>query len=155
MTPRIAHNRLLAALLGAMLIGALPGAPLAQSPDLPAQIKPMGQCHDCAIATADMTERALMGVDLARATITDVRFDRAELTISIFNAARLERVSFADADLRGASFVGARLVDVNFAGADLRGAVFEGAVLERTDLSAALLCNTQMPDDEMDNTHCN
>jgi hypothetical protein len=37
----------------------------------------------------------------------------------------------------------------------LRGAVFEGATLDNTDLQPALLCNTQMPDDLMDNSDCN
>ena len=141
----------------ALAAGALwlAGFAAAQAVDRSAEMRPLGDCAGCVVEGQDLADRKLMGIDLGGAQLSGVRFDRAALGLAIFEGARLSGVSFDGAGLRGASFVGARLVDVTFAGADLRGAVFEGAVLERTDLQPAALCNTQMPDDAMDNSDCN
>jgi uncharacterized protein YjbI with pentapeptide repeats len=138
--------------LAAMFL-ALPAT--AQDGDVSSEMRPLGNCQGCLVEAQDFSDRKLMGIDLGEAQLTATAFDRAGLGIAIFDGAVLTDVSFDGAGLRGASFVGARLTGVTFDGADLRGAVFEGAILERTDLAPALLCNTQMPDDEMENSDCN
>lgn len=127
----------------------------AQEADRTADMRGLGDCRGCVFDGQDFSDRRLMAIDLGGARLTSTAFDGAGLGIAVFDDAHLIAVSFDGADLRGASFVDARLTDVTFAGADLRGAVFEGAILERTDLQPARLCNTQMPDDEMDNSDCN
>ena len=126
----------------------------AQDPDHTAEMRQLGDCHGCVIDGQDFSDRSLMGINMSDARLTATLFKRARLGIAIFDGATLTGVNFDGANLRGASFVGARLVDVTFAQADMRGAVFEGAILEHTDLKPGLLCNTQMPDDEMDNSDC-
>lgn len=134
--------------LGFVLLLALPAT--AQN----VEMRPLGNCQGCAVEGQDFSDRKLTGIDLGESRLTAIDFDRAGLGIAIFDGAVLTDVSFDGAAMRGASFVGARLTDVTFVGADLRGAVLEGAILERTDLAPALLCNTQMPDDEMENSDC-
>lgn len=119
------------------------------------EMRSLGNCQGCAVEAQDFSDRRLTGIDLGEARLTAIAFDRASLDLAIFDGAVLTDVSFDGANLRGASFVGARLTGVTFAGADLRGAVFDRAILERTDLASARLCNTQMPDDEMENSDCN
>ncbi|OSP52873.1 pentapeptide repeat-containing protein [Pseudoruegeria sp. SK021] len=126
----------------------------AQETDRTEDMRGLGNCQGCVFEGHDFSGQRLMGIDLGESKLSDIHFDRAGLGIAIFDGAKLASISFDGADLRGASFVGARLVDVTFENADLRGAVFEGAFLERTDLQSALLCTTQMPDDEMDNSDC-
>ena len=126
----------------------------AQDNDRSVEMRALGNCGGCAFDGQDFSGFRLMGIDLGEARLTDLSFDRARLGVAIFDGANLTDVSFDGTDLRGASFVGARLVDVTFTGANLRGAVFEGAILTRTDLRRARLCNTQMPDDEMENSNC-
>ena len=126
----------------------------AQEPDRTQDMRVVGNCRGCVFDGRDFSGQSLMGIDLGAARLTATGFERAALGIAVFDGATLTDVSFDGANLRGASFVGARLVDVSFSGTDLSGAVFEGAILERTDLQPALLCNTQMPDDEMENSDC-
>lgn len=130
------------------------GAAFAQATDRDADMRGLGDCQDCVFDGRNFADLRLMGVDLGKAILTATSFDRANLSIAVFDGADLTGVSFDGADLRGASFVDARLTDVTFADADLRGAVFDGAVLTGTDLQPARLCNTQMPDDETDNSDC-
>ncbi|MEM7642697.1 MAG: pentapeptide repeat-containing protein [Pseudomonadota bacterium] len=137
-----------------LLSGASAVAATAQDTDRSGDITSLGDCEGCVFRDRDFSERRLMGLNLEGADLSGIAFDRAGLGIAVFDDAVLERVSFDGADLRGASFVGTRLVDVTFVDADLRGAVFEGAILDGTDLQPALLCNTQMPDDSMENSDC-
>ncbi|WGH78580.1 pentapeptide repeat-containing protein [Jannaschia ovalis] len=143
---------LTAIILGLALPVASPAVAQPVAPD--GDMRALGHCEACQIANKDYTDDRLTGIDLGAARIESVTFDGAGLGIAVFEGAVLRDVSFAGADLRGASFVDAQLTDVDFAGADLRGAVFEGAVLTRTDLQEGLLCNTQMPRDELDNSDC-
>lgn len=142
--------------MGVVLLGLIAmGVPdRGFSADTPAEMRALGRCQGCVVENTSFAGARLMGVDLGEAQISDVVFEAARLSIAVFDGAVLDGVSFRNADLRGASFVGARLNGVSFEGADLKGAVFEGAVLERTELDPALLCNTQMPDDQMDNSDC-
>ena len=145
-------------IVGLMIAGILAIASTlavnAQEGDRDADVKALGDCEGCVFDGQDFSERRMMGVNFASAQLSDIVFDRAAMNIAIFDGASLRGVSFDGTDLKGASFVGARLEDVSFDGADLRGAVFEGAILDRTDLQAARLCNTQIPDDIMDNSDC-
>ncbi len=150
---RLAEPALRLAVTGFMICATALAAD-AQENDRSGDVKPLGDCEGCTFDSLGFSDRKLMGIDLAAAQLSDIAFDRAGLGIAIFDGARLEDVGFDGADLRGASFVGARLTAVTFVDADLRGAVFEGAILDRTDLQPARLCNTQMPDDEMDNSDC-
>lgn len=149
----ITRNTLGAAIMSTLIL-ASPFAALAQDSDRLGDIKALGNCAGCTFDAQDFSDRSLMGLDLEGARLSGIAFDRAALSIAIFDGATLEDVTFTDANLRGASFVGARLTNVRFDRADLRGAVFEGAILNGTDLETGLLCNTQLPDDMMDNSEC-
>lgn len=126
-----------------------------QDVDRSEDVRMLGDCSGCIFDGADFSERKLTGINLEESRLNAVDFHAAQLNIAIFNESVLRDVNFASANLRGASFTGSTLIDVSFDGADLRGAVFEGVVLENTNLQSALLCNTQMPDDSMDNSDCN
>jgi len=131
-----------------------PFAAIAQSADRVADVKTMGTCSGCVLEGQGFTERRLMGIKFASATLTNMNFSGASMNIAVFDDAVLRDVNFDGADLKGASFVGTRLENVTFDGADLSGAVFEGAVLLDTDLQRGRLCNTQLPDDIMDESDC-
>lgn len=118
------------------------------------QMRKLGQCQRCSFQNLDMADRNLTALDLTQAQLRDVDFSNAELDIAIFDYAVLENVSFASADLGGASFRGARLINVDFSGAEMGAAVLEDASVEGTDLQAGTLCNTQMPNETMDNSDC-
>lgn len=118
------------------------------------QLRMLGQCQGCNFEDLDVSDQRMTGVDLTDATFLNVAFLRSGLNIAIFDYAVLENVSFASADMNGVSFRGARLTNVSFDDAELRGAVFEDATLIDTDLQAGRLCNTQMPDETMDNSDC-
>lgn len=114
------------------LLLALPAK--AQDVDGSAEMRPLGNSSGCVIEHQDFSDRKLTGIDLGEARLTAIAFDRAGLGVAIFD--------------------GAVLTGVSFDGAGLRGSVFEHAILDGTNLQPALLCNTQMPDDEMDNSDC-
>ena len=140
--------------LAGLAIVLCAAAATSQAADRTADMRMLGDCRSCEFDGRDFTGHRLKGVDLSEARLTRTLFRRAALGIAVFDGATLTDVSFEGADLRGASFVGARLVDVTFADANLKGAIFEGAILKQTDLQLGQLCNTQMPDDAMDNTGC-
>lgn len=142
------------AAIAAVLLGLLAAPSIAQDAEDEAQFRMMGMCRGCSFESLDVSGRKLMGINLTDSTLRAVTFDRSELGIAIFDYARLEDVSFEGADLGGASFRGAELINVSFEGTDLAGAVFEDARLVETDLSAGVLCNTQMPDETTDNSAC-
>ena len=118
------------------------------------QLRTLGQCRGCSFEKLELNGRRMMGVNLTEARFRDVDFSQTGMNIAIFDFAVLENVSFASADLNGVSFRGARLINFSFENADLRGAVFEDATVEGTDLQAGHLCNTQMPNETMDNSDC-
>jgi uncharacterized protein YjbI with pentapeptide repeats len=130
-------------------------AAVAQEGDRLADVRVLGNCKDCVFDGQDFSDRRLTGINFVTTQLSDISFDRTAMNIAIFDGADLRGVSFIDTDLSGASFVGTRLEDVTFNGADLRGAVFEGAIQVRTDMQMVRLCNTQLPDDIMDNSDCN
>ncbi|APE45373.1 hypothetical protein BOO69_08380 [Sulfitobacter alexandrii] len=132
-----------------------PHGAVSQEQGDPDQLRMLGQCKGCLFEEIDLSERRMTGIDVRETTFRNVDFTNAGLGISIFDNAVLENVSFNGADLSGASFSDAQLTNVTFEGADLRAAVFEGVRLVGTDLQAGILCNTQMPDDMMDNSDCN
>ena len=118
------------------------------------QLRMLGQCRACSFEDLNVSCQRMTGVDLTEATFRNVEFSGSALNIAIFDFAVLENVSFASAELDGASFRGARLINVSFEDAALRGAVFEDATLIDTDLQAGYLCNTQMPNETMDDSDC-
>jgi uncharacterized protein YjbI with pentapeptide repeats len=118
------------------------------------QLRMLGMCKGCAFEELNMSERQMSGVNLSATTLRNIDFSGAGLNIAVFDNAVLENVSFKGADLAGASFSDATLVDVRFDRADLTAAVFEGVSLKNTDLRAGLLCNTQMPNDLLNNSDC-
>jgi uncharacterized protein YjbI with pentapeptide repeats len=126
----------------------------AQDLDWSADVKMLGDCEGCVFNGQDFPERRLVGINLVSAELSNIVFDGAAMNIAIFDGASLRGVRFVGMDLSGASFVGSTLIDVTFDGADLIGAVFEGATLVLTDLQSARLCNTQTPDDILDNSDC-
>ncbi|MDG4650637.1 pentapeptide repeat-containing protein [Roseibacterium sp. SDUM158017] len=118
------------------------------------QLRMLGQCRGCSFEDLDVSNQRMTGVDLTEATFRNVEFSGSALNIAIFDFAILENVSFASADMNGVSFSGARLINVSFQDAELRGAVFEDATLIETDIQEGRLCNTQMPNETMDNSDC-
>jgi uncharacterized protein YjbI with pentapeptide repeats len=140
-------------LLG-VLISLLMNPVFAQEADREEQLRMLGKCRGCVFEGLDLSGRKLTGLDLTESTIRDVDFSNARLNIALFDNATLENVSFGSADLSGASFSGAHLINVSFDNADLKAAVFEDAILENTDLSAGLLCMTQMPNETTDRKEC-
>lgn len=118
------------------------------------QLRMLGQCRGCSFENLDVSDARLTGVNLTEATLRNMDFSGAALNIAIFDDAVLENVSFASASMKGVSFRRTRLINVTFEGAELRGAVFEDATLIGTDLEAGSLCNTQMPNEIMDNSDC-
>jgi uncharacterized protein YjbI with pentapeptide repeats len=149
----ITRNALRVAVASTLITGAAFAA-LAQDGNRSADVKTLGNCAGCTFDAQDFSDRPLRGLDLEDAKLSGIAFDRSALAFAIFDGATLDHVTFADSDLRGASFVGARLTNVTFDRANLRGAVFEGAILDGTELETGLLCNTQMPDDKLDNSEC-
>jgi uncharacterized protein YjbI with pentapeptide repeats len=141
------------AIASAMFL-VLPGLVVAQDASDTGQLRMLGRCNSCEFKELDLSGSNMMGVDLSESTLRDVDFTGADLGIAIFDNAVLENVSFEDADLSGASFAGSTLIDVSFDRSDMTAAVFEGAILEQTDLKSGVLCNTQMPNDLMDNSDC-
>ena len=113
------------------------GAALA---DPATEMRALGNCENCSLSSGDFTGHQLMGVDLSKASISDVSFANANMTIGVFDGANFSNVSFAGTNLRGATFVNASLSNVDFKGADLTGAVFEGAGADRnrSDCGATL-----------------
>lgn len=118
------------------------------------EVRKLGRCAGCILSGGHYFETRLTGLDLSGAQIDGTSFVRADLSVARFDGAVIEDVSFDGADLGGASFVNARLRRVTFRDANLRGAVFDGALLEETDLQAARLCSTQLPDDVLDSSDC-
>jgi uncharacterized protein YjbI with pentapeptide repeats len=141
---------------GAVLLALVfaAGAAMADGKDERASLKMLGSCPGCSFETLDLEGRKLVALDVRRSTFTNVSFEDAEMNLAIFDDAILKNVSFASADLGGASFSGARMTNVTFDGAEMTAAVFEDAILIDTNLQAGLLCNTQMPDQSMDNSDC-
>ena len=103
----------------------------------------------------DLSGGRFTGINLKGATIRNVDFSDTAFGIAIFDSATLENVNFSSANLSGASFSDARLINVTFDNANLKGAVFEDAILEGTDLTAGITCNTQVADETTDSTECN
>lgn len=132
----------------------LPGLVVAQDASDTGQLRMLGRCNGCVFKKLDLSGRDMTGADLSGSTFRDVDFTGADLGIAIFDNAVLENVSFEDADLSGASFTGSTLINVSFDRSNMTAAVFEAAILEQTDLQSGVLCNTQMPDDLMDNSDC-
>lgn len=126
----------------------------AQEIDWAANIKSLGNCEGCVVDGQDFSDRRLSAINFASAQLDNIAFENAAMSIAIFDGAILTGVSFDGANLGGTSFVGTRFEDVTFVGANLNGAVFEDAIFERTDLGPALLCNTQISGDVMDNSDC-
>lgn len=147
-------DRLFVPMIAGVFTLALALTAVAQEGDRLADVRVLGNCKDCVFEGQSFSDRKLTGINFVSAQLSDISFDRTAMNIAIFEGADLRGVSFIDTDLSGASFVGTRLEDVTFDGADLRGAIFEGAILVRTDMQAARLCNTQLPDDVMDNSDC-
>lgn len=141
----------------AFLAGALLAswAPVLAAGDDRERVRMMGNCKNCVISGSDFSGRKLTGVDFTKSELFGVSFADANLSISVFSGSTIADVSFANADLTGANFVGSRLKNVSFTGANLTGAVFEGAILDDTSIEGAIRCNTQLPDDRMDNAGCN
>jgi uncharacterized protein YjbI with pentapeptide repeats len=101
--------RAVLALLGALSLLLLPGAP--------------------ALAAMDYAKQSLIGADFAGADLRGVTF----------NLTNLREANFQGADLRGASLFGAKLQDADMASADLRDATLDSAVFEGTNLNNAVL----------------
>ena len=118
------------------------------------ELRMLGQCVECVLTDQDRSGQKLSAIDLRESRIERVDFSGAGLGFSRFDLTIMRDVSFEGADLTGASFSDARLTNVSFTGADLTGAVFEGVELGNTDLDAGILCNTQMPNDMMNNSEC-
>jgi len=118
------------------------------------KFRAMGACQDCTITGRDLTGRSLFSIDMERASISDTTFQKATLFVANFQESSLTRVQFDRADLKGAEFNGATLRNVTFVDADLTGATFDGATLTGTDLDAAILCFTKMPNGDTNNSDC-
>ena len=130
------------------------------------ELRMLGQCVECVVTDQNLSGQKLTAIDLRESRIERVDFSGARLGVArfdeTFNIApernyqnySMRDVSFEGADLTGASFADARLTNVSFTGANLTGAVFEGVELGNTDLDAGILCNTQMPNDMMNNSEC-
>lgn len=105
----------------------------------------------------DLSGASLSGIKFKRANFTGTNFRRAKLIDADISRADLNRTDFSEADLRGANLLGsnlngadlseARLFGANLAGAHLNGvdftdtklfgAILIGAQLNKTDLSEA------------------
>jgi uncharacterized protein YjbI with pentapeptide repeats len=102
------------------------------------------------LAGRDLTGADLSGLDLCGADFEGAFLEAADLTDARLDGANLVDAVLARADLSRASLRGARLLRTNFGearlhevdlsgGIDLTGAVFGKAILERANLSDALL----------------
>lgn len=118
------------------------------------QIRMLGRCSGCSVEGEDLSGQGLTGIDFSNAVIRNVDFSNAALSLAIFDYATLENVKFDSADLNGVSFRRARMKNVSFINTELKASVFEDAVLEDTDLLKGLICNTQMPNETMNNSDC-
>ena len=132
------------------------GTALAQQREVAAsnELRMLGQCVECVVTDQNLSGQKLTAIDLRESRIERVDFSGARLGVARFDETVMRDVSFEGADLTGASFADARLTNVSFTGANLTGAVFEGVELGNTDLDAGILCNTQMPNDMLNNSEC-
>jgi uncharacterized protein YjbI with pentapeptide repeats len=81
-----------------------------------------------------LVQSKLSGVQVTKATFTDVRFRGCRLDFATFNQVKFKSVTFEDCQLREADFAGVTLDHVSFVDCDLTRATFAGVQLKRTEL---------------------
>jgi uncharacterized protein YjbI with pentapeptide repeats len=90
--------------------------------------------------------------DLTNAVLVDTRFQRADLSRTLFDGADIRDAKFVDADLVGASFIGANLRKADMTKANLEGANLSQANLRRTRLFRANLRGANFTGARLDQT---
>jgi len=96
----------------------------------------LGQCmlDDVELLGCIFSDGAITESDLTRARIDDCNFDRCNLLITHFVAARVRLGSFRSANLLNTRWTSAHLAGVDFHGASFRGATLDSALFSDCDL---------------------
>lgn len=123
------------------LAAALAAAPaLAQDAGQIARVQGGASCPRCNLFQADLSNRALKGLNLSGS-----RLRQADLSLAVMN-----RTSFAGADLRDVNAYGGVFSSASFAGANMTNATFVGAYLQGANFRRATLAGANFSGAEMD-----
>ncbi len=106
------------------------------------------------LVKADFSSSSLIEADFVRATLTGAKFDSADLTRADLGGALLADVSLEGANLEGANLNGADLSGAALRGANLKDAKLLGTKVSASELERAILCNTLMPNGQIEFSGC-
>lgn len=121
-------KRILALATAALMLAALPPAPVRAADDDFAR-KLIDACVGCTLPK-DLHGRDLHGLHFVGTNLRDADLTHANLAGAEFTGANLDGTRFDDADLRDARFVGVRLHNTSFARANTAGVKFVGIRLD-------------------------
>ncbi len=112
---------------------------------------------DLSDAILDLAD--IRGANMFYATLDGIRAAGADLSGVNLTGAGLNRADLTDTDLSGANLFaadlkGATLNHTDLGRASLYRADLTGATVQKTSFSTALLCETVMPDGQLDNRDC-
>lgn len=123
------------------LMAAVVATPaLAQDAGQIARVQNGASCPHCNLFQADLSNRALKGLNLSGS-----RLRQADLSLAIMN-----RSSFAGGDLRDVNAYGGVFSSASFAGANLTNATFVGTYLQGANFRGATLAGANFSGAEMD-----
>jgi uncharacterized protein YjbI with pentapeptide repeats len=86
-----------------------------------------------------LLQSKLSGIQVTKATFTDVRFRDCRLDFAAFNQAKFKNVTFEGCQLREADFASVTLDHVAFVDCDLTRATFAGVQLKQTEMRRCAL----------------
>jgi len=98
-----------------------------------------GQCPGC-----DLWGINLEGAELPNANLSGANLKDSDLRNANLKDSDLRNANLSDSDLRGAVFLNADLSNANLSGAHIHGTEFQGAIL----------CNTVMPEGQVEFSGC-
>ena len=98
-----------------------------------------GECLECDLTGADLTNADLTEANLGNADLTEANLGSADLYEADLSRANLTRANLRGADLRWVDLTGADLTEANLIGASLAGASLTEADLTGANLTEAAL----------------
>jgi uncharacterized protein YjbI with pentapeptide repeats len=121
-------------------------------------------CNELSMANVDLSganlhtallhDKNCNGSNFENANLYNIHLVRAITIKANFRGANLSKSNLSDGNFRGSDFRNAKMVEASLVGADLSSANFEGADLTGANLKGAILCNTIMPDGQINYKDC-